>query len=90
MGPRSVLTAPDANDPHRTSSELLHSITSSARASSIGGTARPSVLAVSALMTSSNLDGNCTNRQVRRLGALDATGCCGGASQNVTPNFNVA
>jgi hypothetical protein len=26
----------------------------------------------------------------RRLGALDATGCCGDASQNVTPNFNVA
>jgi len=33
----------------------LHSITSSARASSIGGTVTPSVLAVSALMTSSNL-----------------------------------
>jgi hypothetical protein len=33
----------------------LHSITSSARASSVGGTVRPSILAVSALMTSSNL-----------------------------------
>ena len=33
----------------------FHSITSSARASSVGGTVRPNVLAVSALMTSSNL-----------------------------------
>src|SRR5262249_35199674 len=33
----------------------LRSITSSARASSEGGTVRPSILAVSALMTSSNL-----------------------------------
>ena len=33
----------------------FHSITSSARASSVAGTARPSILAVSALMTSSNL-----------------------------------
>ena len=33
----------------------FHSITSSARASSVGGTVRPSILAVSALMTSSNL-----------------------------------
>ena len=32
-----------------------HSITSSARASSVGGTSRPSILAVWALMTSSNL-----------------------------------
>src|SRR5262249_59764160 len=32
-----------------------HSITSSARASSVGGTLRPSVRAVSALITSSNL-----------------------------------
>src|SRR5262249_54064403 len=32
-----------------------HSITSSARASSVGGTVTPSILAVSALMTSSNL-----------------------------------
>jgi hypothetical protein len=34
---------------------LHHSITSSARASSVGGTVRPSILAVSALMTNSNL-----------------------------------
>src|SRR5262249_2951805 len=33
----------------------LHSITSSARASSVGGTVRPSILAVGTLMTSSNL-----------------------------------
>ncbi len=34
---------------------LFYSITSSARASSVGGTVRPSVRAVCALMTSSNL-----------------------------------
>ena len=51
-----------------------HSITSSARASSVGGTVRPSILAVSALMTSSNFD-RLHDRQVRGLGALeDATG----------------
>src|SRR5262245_14050809 len=37
-----------------------YSITSSARASSVGGTGRPSVLAVCRLMTSSNLVGACT------------------------------
>src|SRR5262249_62147509 len=35
----------------------LHSITSSARASSVGGTSRPSALAVLRLITSSNLVG---------------------------------
>ena len=40
----------------------LHSITSSARASSVGGTSRPSALAVLRLMTSSNLVGACTGR----------------------------
>jgi hypothetical protein len=35
-----------------------HSITSSARASSVGGTVRPSALAVFRLMTSSNVVGN--------------------------------
>src|SRR5262245_23296452 len=35
----------------------LHSITSSARASSVGGTSRPSALAVNKLMTRSNLVG---------------------------------
>src|SRR5262249_43301529 len=39
-----------------------HSITSSARASSVGGTVRPSVPAVWALMTSSNLVGCRTGR----------------------------
>ena len=33
-----------------------HSITSSARASSIGGTSKPNIFAVLRLMTSSNLD----------------------------------
>src|SRR5262249_41686771 len=38
----------------------LHSITSSARASSVGGTSRPSALAVLRLITSSNFVGACT------------------------------
>src|SRR5262245_66207852 len=40
----------------------LHSITSSARASSVGGTSRPSVFAVLRLITSSYLVGACTGR----------------------------
>ena len=40
----------------------LHSITSSARASSIGGTSRPRAFAVLRLMTSSYLVGACTGR----------------------------
>src|SRR5262249_27953152 len=40
----------------------LHSITSSARASSVGGTSRPSALAVFRLITSSYLVGACTGR----------------------------
>src|SRR5262249_12490114 len=39
-----------------------HSITSSARASSVGGTSRPSALAVFRLITSSYLVGACTGR----------------------------
>ena len=39
-----------------------HSITSSARASSDGGTSRPSALAVLRLMTNSNLVGACTGK----------------------------
>ena len=39
-----------------------HSITSSARASSVAGTSRPSALAVLRLITSSNLVGACTGR----------------------------
>src|SRR5262249_34905799 len=40
----------------------LHSITSSARASSVGGTSRPSARAVLRLMTNSYLVGACTGR----------------------------
>src|SRR5262249_33586374 len=40
----------------------LHSITSSARASSVGGTSRPSALAVFKLITNSYLVGACTGR----------------------------
>src|SRR5262250_4000286 len=40
----------------------LHSITSSARASSVGGTSMPSALAVFRLMTSSYWVGACTGR----------------------------
>src|SRR5215471_18030007 len=39
-----------------------YSITSSARANSVGGTSRPSALAVARLMTRSNLVGCCTPR----------------------------
>jgi len=39
----------------RCSNSIAYSITSSARASSVGGTLRPSIRAVSALMTNSNL-----------------------------------
>ena len=50
-------------------SRRLHSITSSARASSVGGTSRPSILAVSALMTSSNLV-DCTTGRSAGLAPL--------------------
>ena len=43
-------------------SRRSHSITSSARASSVGGTSRPSAFAVLRLMTSSNLVDCCTGR----------------------------
>jgi len=52
----SILTEP------RDELAPLHSITSSARASNVGGTSRPSVLAVVRLMTRSNLVGCCTGR----------------------------
>ena len=55
---------------HRRAGGLLHSITSSARASSEGGTVRPSVLAVWMLMTSSNLL-DCTTGRSAGLGALE-------------------
>ena len=47
-----------------------YSITSSASASSVGGTVRPSALAVLRLITNSNLVG-CMDRQVGRLLALE-------------------
>ena len=49
---------------------FAYSITSSARASSVGGTSRPSAFAVLRLMTSSNLVGACTGK-IGRLGALE-------------------
>ena len=55
-----------ARRPDQHGSELFrvrrHSITSSARASSDGGTSRPSALAVLRLITSSNFVGACTGR----------------------------
>src|SRR6266545_1140236 len=42
----------------------IHSITSSARASSVGGTSRPSALAVLRLTTSSNLTGAWTGNSL--------------------------
>src|SRR5262249_55865496 len=46
-----------------------HSITSLARASSVGGTSRPSILAVSWLMTNSNFD-DCTTGSSAGLAPL--------------------
>src|SRR6516165_2578554 len=46
----------------RRNKEHHHSITSSARASSVGGTSRPSTLAVLRLITSSYFVGTCTGR----------------------------
>src|SRR5262249_12609567 len=55
----------------------LYSITSSARASSVGETVRPSVLAVCRLMTSSNLVGACTGRShEREQPSAIQRGCC--------------
>ena len=51
-------------------SRRSHSITSSARASSVGGTSRPSAFAVLRLMTSSKL-GGLLDRQIGRLLALE-------------------
>src|SRR5262249_32663508 len=52
----------------------LHSITSSARASNVGGTSRPSALAVLRLITSSNLTGawigNSVGRSPRRMRSI--------------------
>ena len=51
---RSEKCQQETHAPHKRHS---YSITSSARASSVGGTMRPSILAVLRLMTSSNLVG---------------------------------
>src|SRR5262245_693533 len=60
---RYSLLGPDLHRLDRTSfAWRTHSITSSARASSVGGTSRPSALAVLRLMTSSNFVGACTGR----------------------------
>jgi hypothetical protein len=47
---------------HECSKQYFYSITSSARASSDGGTVRPSVLAVLRFITSTYLIGACTGR----------------------------
>jgi hypothetical protein len=49
------------------SKAALYSITSSARASSVGGTSRPSACAVFKLITTSYLVGACTGRSARHL-----------------------
>src|SRR5262245_35611145 len=53
-----------------------HSITSSARASKVAGTSRPSALAVLRLITNSNLVGACTGRSagshLEGCGRIDA------------------
>src|SRR5215217_4445614 len=60
---RYSLLGPDLHRLDRTSfAWRTHSITSSARASSVGGISRPSALAVLRLMTSSYLVGACTGR----------------------------
>src|SRR5262249_25387364 len=62
---RSVHTKKQGNRAAEQRDELAtaaHSITSSARASSVGGTSRPSALAVLRLIASSNLTGACTGR----------------------------
>src|SRR6188768_1837472 len=60
---RYSLLGPDFHRQDRASfAWRTHSITSSARASSVGGTSMPSVLAVLRLMTVSYLVGACTGR----------------------------
>ena len=60
-----------------------YSITSSARASSVGGTSRPSALAVFRLMTSSNLVGCSTGRSAGFAPAQDLVDELGGAPEQV-------
>src|SRR5262245_54029955 len=60
---RYSLLGPDLHRLDRTSfAWRTHSITSSARPSHLGGTVRPSALAVLRLITNSNLAGACTGR----------------------------
>jgi hypothetical protein len=59
---RSLLTHRVTSPPSITALRKAHSITSSAVASSAGGTSRPSVLAVLRLMTNSYFVGSCTGR----------------------------
>src|SRR6516164_6962525 len=60
---RYSLLGPDLHRLDRTSfAWRTYSITSSARASNIGGISRPRDFAVLRLMTSSNLVGDCTGR----------------------------
>ena len=56
-----------------------HSITSSARASSVGGTSRPSAFAVLRLIASSYLVGACTGRSAGFSPLRDAIHVAGGA-----------
>jgi hypothetical protein len=51
-------------------SRPVYSITSSARASNIGGISRPSAFAALRLMTISNLAANSTGRSIWRLGGF--------------------
>ena len=68
---RYSLLGPDFHRLDRTSfAWRTHSITSSARASSVGGISRPSALAVLRLMNSSNLL-TCLHRQVGGLFAFE-------------------
>src|SRR5262249_24998843 len=65
--PRGLLRARDERPRGRASEQRdelapVHSITSSARASNIGGTSSPSAFAVLRLITSSYLVGSCTGR----------------------------
>src|SRR4026209_1093270 len=60
---RYSLLGPDFHRLDRTSfTWRTHSITSSARASSVGGISRPSAFAVLRLITSSYLVGSCTGK----------------------------
>ena len=59
---RSEMTRGAISDQMQRNKIRAYSITSSARASSVGGTSRPSAFAVLRLITSSNLVGCCTGK----------------------------